>query len=131
MSYDIVIRNGTIIDGTGLPRYRGDVAVKDGRIVAVGGRISDRADGVIEADGLAVTPGFIDGHTHMDAQVSWDPLGSPSCYHGITSVIMGNCGFTLAPCKADKVEFYCDALEAVEDSPAAALLAGIDFQWEP
>ena len=130
MSYDIVIRNGTIIDGTGLPRYRGDLAVKDGRIAAVGGRISDRADEVIDADGLAVTPGFIDGHTHMDAQVSWDPLGTPSCYHGITSVIMGNCGFTLAPCKADKVEFYCDALEAVEDIPAAAMLAGIDFTWE-
>ena len=130
MSHDIVIRNGTIVDGTGLPGYRGDLAIKEGRIVAIGGRITESADEVIDASDLIVAPGFIEGHTHMDAQVNWDPLGTPLCYHGITSVVMGNCGFTLAPCKADQVEFYCHALEAVEDISAEAMLAGIDFTWE-
>ena len=99
MSYDLVIKNGTVIDGSGLPRFRADVAVQDGRIASIG-RIRDGAKKVVDAEGHVVAPGFIDGHTHMDAQIFWDPLGTCSCWHGITSVVMGNCGFTLAPAAA-------------------------------
>src|SRR5438093_187332 len=95
MSYDLVIKNGTVIDGSGLPRYRADVGVRHGRIVTIG-RIRERARDVVDAEGQVVTPGFVDGHTHMDAQIFRDPLGTSSCWHGITSVVMGNCGFTVA-----------------------------------
>ena len=125
MPYDLLIKNGTVIDGSGLPRYRGDVAVRHGRIAAIG-RIRERAREVIDADGHVVAPGFVDGHTHMDAQVFWDPLGTSSCWHGITSVVMGNCGFTLAPCaKADK-HMVVRNLQRAEDIPPAAMEAGID-----
>ncbi len=100
MPYDLVIKNGVVIDGSGLPRYRADVGVRHGKIVTIG-RINERAREVLDADGHVVAPGFIDGHTHMDAQIFWDPLGTSSCYHGITSVVMGNCGFTLAPCAVE------------------------------
>src|SRR5439155_19739415 len=96
MPYDLVIKNGVLIDGSGLPRYRPDVGVRHGRIVTIG-RIRERAREVIDADGHVVTLGFVDGHTHMDAQICCAPLASSSCCHGITSVVMGNCGFTLAP----------------------------------
>src|SRR5689334_10949988 len=99
--YDLVIRNGTVIDGTGLPRYRADVAVSGDRIAAIG-RIPGKGKEEIDATGRVVSPGFIDGHTHMDAQVFWDPLGSCSCWHGVTTVVMGNCGFTLAPGPAER-----------------------------
>ena len=99
MAYDLVIKNGTVIDGSGLPRYRADVGVRRGRIASIG-RIRERAREVLDAEGQVVAPGFVDGHTHMDAQVFWDPLGTSSCYHGITTAVMGNCGFTLAPCAA-------------------------------
>src|SRR5256885_16571824 len=97
MRYDLVIKNGTVIDGSGLPRYRADVGVNGGKITTIG-RIRENAQEVIDAEGQGVAPGFVDGHTHMDAQVFWDPLGTSSCYHGITTVVMGNCGFPLAPC---------------------------------
>ena len=84
----------------------------------------------MDADGLIVAPGFIDGHTHMDAQVSWDRIGSCSCWHGVTSVIMGNCGFALAPCKPEEREWFARCLTAVEDIPTEAMLAGIDWTWE-
>ncbi len=129
MALDLIIKNGTVVDGSGLPRYRADVGVKDGRIVEIG-RIRAPADRVIDAEGHIVSPGFIDGHTHMDAQVAWDPLGSCSCWHGVTSVVMGNCGFALAPCKPADREWFARCLTAVEDIPTEAMMAGIDWTWE-
>ena len=128
MLYDLVIRHGTVVDGTGLPRYRADVAVHDDRIVSIG-RIRDGAREVLDADGLVVAPGFIDGHTHMDAQVFWDPLGTCSCWHGVTTVVMGNCGFSLAPCAERDKDLVVRNLERAEDISGAAMAAGIRWQW--
>jgi N-acyl-D-amino-acid deacylase len=128
MPYDLVIKNGMVIDGSGLPRYRADVGVRHGRIAMIG-RIRERAREVIDADGHVVAPGFVDGHTHMDAQVFWDPLGTSSCWHGITSVVMGNCGFTLAPCQAADKHMVVRNLQRAEDIPPAAMEAGIDWAW--
>jgi N-acyl-D-aspartate/D-glutamate deacylase len=128
MPHDLLIKNGVLIDGTGQPRHRADVAVQHGRIVSIG-RIHERAREVIDADGMVVAPGFIDGHTHMDAQVFWDPLGTCSCWHGVTSVVMGNCGFSLAPCaEADKAMVVRN-LERAEDISGAAMAAGIRWGW--
>lgn len=129
MQYDLLIKNGTIIDGSGMPRFKADVAVNDGRIASIG-RINDSARETIDADGHVVTPGFIDGHTHMDAQVSWDPLGTCSCWHGITSVVMGNCGFSLAPCKESEKDMVMRNLERAEDIAPEAMNAGIKWTWE-
>ena len=129
MGLDLVIRNGTIVDGSGAARYRGDLGIVHGRIVEIG-RIRSLAQRTIDADGLIVAPGFVDGHTHMDAQVAWDRIGSCSCWHGVTSVIMGNCGFALAPCKPEEREWFARCLTAVEDIPTEAMLAGIDWTWE-
>jgi len=129
MGLDLLIRNGTIVDGSGAARHRGDVGIKNGRIVEIG-RIRAAAERTLDADGLIVAPGFIDGHTHMDAQVAWDRIGSCSCWHGVTTVIMGNCGFALAPCKAEEREWFARCLTAVEDIPTEAMLAGIDWTWE-
>jgi N-acyl-D-amino-acid deacylase len=129
MTLDLLVKNGTVIDGSGLPRYRADVGVKGGRIVQIG-RIREPAERVIDAEGMIVAPGFIDGHTHMDAQVNWDPLGSCSCWHGVTSVVMGNCGFALAPCKPEDREWFARCLTAVEDIPTEAMMEGIDWTWE-
>jgi N-acyl-D-aspartate/D-glutamate deacylase len=129
MGLDLAIKNGTIVDGSGAPRFRGDIGIQDGQIVEIG-RIRSGAKQVIDAEGRVVSPGFIDGHTHMDAQVAWDPLGSCSCWHGVTSVIMGNCGFALAPCQPDQREWIARCLEAVEDIPTEAMMAGINWTWE-
>ena len=129
MAFDLLIKNGTVVDGSGGPRYQADVGIKAGRITEIG-RIRASAERVIDAEGKIVSPGFIDGHTHMDAQVNWDPLGSCSCWHGVTSVVMGNCGFALAPCKPDAREWFAQCLEAVEDIPTEAMVAGIDWNWE-
>ena len=129
MTLDLNVKNGTIVDGSGMGRYRADVGVKDGRIVEIG-RIRVPAQRTINADGLIVAPGFIDGHTHMDAQVNWDRQGTCSCWHGVTTVIMGNCGFALAPCPPDQREWFARCLTAVEDIPLEAMLAGIDWNWE-
>ena len=128
MTYDLLVKNGTVIDGSGLPRYRADVAVRHGRIAAIG-RIRERAREVLDAEGHVVTPGFVDGHTHMDAQVFWDPLGTCSCWHGVTTVVMGNCGFTLAPCGAADRHLVMRNLERAEDISAEAMDAGIDWSW--
>lgn len=126
---DLLIRGGTVIDGSGANRTTADVGIADGRITAIG-RLTEAARHTIDADGLIVAPGFIDGHTHMDAQVMWDPLGTSSCYNGVTSVVMSNCGFTLAPCRPADREWYANCLSYVEDIPAAAMAAGMDWTWE-
>ena len=127
--YDLLIKNGMVVDGSGGARYRADVAVQDGKIVRIG-RLNDKAKQVIDADGHVVTPGFVDGHTHMDAQVFWDPIGQCSCYHGVTSVVMGNCGFTLAPCKKEEADYVFRNLERAEDISRDAMLEGIKWTWE-
>lgn len=130
MDYDLLIRNGTVVDGSGLPRFQADVGVADGRIVAVGEKLSGSAKEVIDAEGHVVSPGFIDAHTHMDAQIFWDPLGTCSCWHGVTSVVMGNCGFTIAPCKEENKELVLRNLERAEDISPAAMKAGItNWSW--
>ena len=129
MGLDLLVKNGTVVDGSGAGRYGADIGVKSGRIVEVG-RIRANAERTINADGVVVAPGFIDGHTHMDAQVAWDPLGSCSCWHGVTTALMGNCGFALAPCTPDDREWFARCLEAVEDIPTEAMVAGIDWNWE-
>ena len=126
---DLVIRNGLVVDGTGRPGRRADVGIDQGRIVAVG-RVADTARETIDAEGHVVTPGFIDSHTHMDAQMHWDPLGSSSCWHGVTSVVMGNCGFTLAPSRPNEREFIVRNFERSEDIPGAAMMTGIPWSWE-
>jgi N-acyl-D-aspartate/D-glutamate deacylase len=128
MPYDLVIKNGVVIDGSGMPRYRADVGVRGGRIASIG-RIRERGREVIDADGQVVAPGFVDGHTHMDAQIFWDPLGTSSCWHGITSVVMGNCGFTLAPCAAADKHMVVRNLQRAEDISAEAMEAGIQWGW--
>ena len=129
MTLDLLVRGADVVDGSGAPRFRADVGVAGGRIAEIG-RIRAPAKRIVDGDGLILAPGFIDGHTHMDAQVAWDPLGSCSCWHGVTSVIMGNCGFALAPCRPGEREWIARCLEAVEDIPASAMMAGIDWTWE-
>jgi N-acyl-D-aspartate/D-glutamate deacylase len=128
MQYDLVVKNGTVIDGSGMPRYRADVGVRRGKIATIG-RIREPAREVIDADGQVVAPGFVDGHTHMDAQIFWDPIGTSSCYHGITTAVMGNCGFTLAPCAAKDKHLVVRNLQRAEDIPPAAMEAGIKWSW--
>jgi len=130
MAFDLVVKNGMIIDGSGLPRYRGDVGVRDGRIVEIGRLNGAAAKETLDADGHAVTPGFVDGHTHMDAQIFWDPIGTSSCFQGVTSVVMGNCGFTLAPCREAEADLVMRNLERAEDISRAAMKAGIKWRWE-
>ncbi|MGH7988506.1 MAG: N-acyl-D-amino-acid deacylase family protein [Candidatus Binataceae bacterium] len=129
MQYDIVIRNGTVIDGSGMPRFRADIGIAQGKIATIG-KIRDGARETIDADGQVVSPGIIDAHTHMDAQVFWDPLGTCSCWHGITSVVMGNCGFSLAPCAEKDKLLVMRNLERAEDIAPEAMEAGIKWSWE-
>lgn len=126
--YDLIIRNGTVYDGSGGAPFKGDVGIAGGRIKAIG-RIREGARRVIDADGLAVSPGFIDAHTHLDAQINWDPLGTSSCWHGVTSAVMGNCGFTIAPCRPEWRERLLKGLETVEAIPVEAMMAGINWNW--
>ena len=128
MPYDLLIKNGTVVDGSGMPGYRADVAVRHGRIAAIG-RIREGARDVVDAEGQVVAPGIVDGHTHMDAQVFWDPLGTSSCYHGVTTVVMGNCGFTLAPCAEANKHLVVRNLQRAEAIPPAAMEAGIRWSW--
>jgi N-acyl-D-amino-acid deacylase len=126
--FDLVVRGGLVVDGTGTPGVRGDVAVVGERVVAVG-EVEGRGREELEADGLVVAPGFVDAHTHMDAQVFWDDLGKPACWHGVTSVVMGNCGFTLAPARADERPLVVRNLERAEDIAPEAMAEGITWTW--
>jgi N-acyl-D-aspartate/D-glutamate deacylase len=133
--FDLKITGGTIVDGTGAPRFVGDVAVKDGLIADLapsspGFGIDGEAADTIDARGKLVTPGVVDIHTHLDAQITWDPLGTPSCWHGVTSVVMGNCGVGFAPVHPDKHEWLIALMEGVEDIPGTALHEGISWGWE-
>jgi N-acyl-D-aspartate/D-glutamate deacylase len=127
--FDTVIRNGMLVDGTGAPAFRGDVAIKDGVIAEVG-KVSGAAQRTIDADGAHVTPGFVDIHTHYDGQVSWDSQLAPSSINGVTSVAMGNCGVGFAPARVDKHDFLIALLEGVEDIPGTALAEGLRWDWE-
>src|SRR5271163_477164 len=128
MSYDLLIRNGTVVDGTGAPRYRADVAIADGRIAEIG-KVTDGARKIIDASDLIVSPGFVDPHTHYDAQICWDPQISVSSWHGVTSVVMGNCGVGIAPCKPQAREIAAWDLVNVEAIPFDALSKGITWDW--
>jgi N-acyl-D-aspartate/D-glutamate deacylase len=129
VSYDLVIRDGTLVDGSGGPPRRADIGITDGIITAVGD-VDGTARAEIDAEGRVVSPGFVDGHTHMDAQVMWDELGTSSCWHGVTTVVMGNCGFTLAPARANERELAVRSIERAEDISADALAAGVEWSWE-
>ena len=129
MAYDIVIKNGTVVDGTGAPRFRADVAVADGKIAEVG-TVTDSAARVIDAADLIVTPGFVDPHTHYDAQICWDPLITSSSWHGVTSLVMGNCGVGLAPCKPESHEIAAWDLVNVEAIPFDVLGKGVTWDWQ-
>ncbi len=132
MAYDVLITGGTIVDGTGAPARLGSVAVERGRIVAVGdaGEVDGPATRTIDAEGCIVTPGFVDLHTHLDAQVAWDPIASSSCWHGVTSIVLGNCGVTFAPVRPGDREYLARTMESVEDIPATSILEGVPFAWE-
>jgi N-acyl-D-aspartate/D-glutamate deacylase len=128
VAHDLVIRGGTLVDGTGAPAQTADVAVDGGLISEVGRVGPGRTE--IDADGAIVTPGFVDPHTHYDGQATWDPLLTPSCWHGVTTAVLGNCGVGFAPVRRDRHEFLVQLMEGVEDIPGTALHEGITWQWE-
>ncbi len=129
MTYDIVIRGGSIVDGSGAEPVKGDVAIKDGLIAAVG-VVDGTAKTEIDATGQMVTPGFVDIHTHLDAQIGWDPDMTPVSWHGVTTALIGNCGVTFAPCKPEDRELLAGMMETVEDIPKQAILTGLAWDWE-
>ena len=126
---DLVIKGGTVVDGSGRPPFEADVMVHGDRIVAIG-RHQGAAGEIIDARGQLVTPGFIDIHTHLDAQITWDPLGAPLSSHGVTSAVVGNCGVGFAPCKPADREYLMFLMEGVEDIPASSMRAGMPWRWE-
>jgi N-acyl-D-aspartate/D-glutamate deacylase len=129
MTYDIVIRGGRIVDGTGKAGFSADLAIADGRIAAIG-KVSEKGKREINADGLTVAPGFVDIHTHLDAQIGWDPDCTPVSWHGITTALLGNCGVTFAPCRPQDKELLAGMMETVEDIPRHAILSGLPWTWE-
>ena len=129
MAHDLVIRGGEIVDGTGSAPVRGDVAITDGRVTHLGD-VTGSGRREIDAEGHLVTPGFVDIHTHLDAQIAWDPVGTSSSWHGVTSVVLGNCGVTFAPCKPADRRFLAEMMESVEDIPADAIMNGLPWTWE-
>ncbi|HEY7558107.1 MAG TPA: amidohydrolase family protein [Candidatus Binatia bacterium] len=129
MKYDLIIRNGKVVDGSGIPGFYADVAVSGNRIVEIG-QVSGDARRVLDADGLVVAPGIIDNHTHYDAQVTWDPLCTYSCYHGATTVVIGNCSLAMAPAHQEDREVLAGVLSHVEAIPLEAIRAGVAWSWE-
>ena len=129
MTHDLVIRNGKVVDGTGAEPVDADVAIDGDRITTVGA-VDGRGRRELDADGQLVTPGFVDIHTHLDAQLAWDPIGTSSCWHGVTSVVLGNCGVTFAPCKPGDRRFLAEMMESVEDIPADSIMDGLAWDWE-
>jgi len=127
--YDLIIRGGTIVDGSGEEKFTGDIAIQGDKIAAVG-TIAESGHQEIDAQGLMVTPGWVDVHTHYDGQATWDPILAPSSWHGVTTVVMGNCGVGFAPVRPDHHDYLIELMEGVEDIPGAALAEGIDWQWE-
>ena len=128
-SFDTVIRGGTVIDGTGAEGIIADVGIAGGRIAEIG-KIASKGEREIDAEGHVVCPGFVDGHTHMDAQINWDPIGRNSCWHGITTVVMGNCGFSVAPVRKGEEAFVVRNLERAEDISPVAMAAGMEWKWQ-
>ncbi|MET0664879.1 MAG: amidohydrolase family protein, partial [Acidimicrobiales bacterium] len=128
--YDLIIRNGTIVDGTGADARRGDVAVKDGKVVAMADQIEGEAAETVDADGKLVTPGFVDIHTHYDGQATWDDVLDPSAGHGVTTVVAGNCGVGFAPVHPGQEQWLIQLMEGVEDIPGTALAEGMTWNWE-
>ena len=129
MAHDIVIRGGQLVDGTGREPFAGDLAIDQGRITALG-QVDGRGEQELDAEGHMVTPGFVDIHTHLDAQIGWDPDLTPVSWHGVTTALMGNCGVTFAPCKPGDAELLAGMMETVEDIPKEAILGGLPWDWE-
>jgi N-acyl-D-aspartate/D-glutamate deacylase len=129
MAYDLVIRGGHIVDGTGREAVAGDIGVENGLITAMG-KVDGRGPREIDAQGQTVTPGFVDIHTHFDAQIGWDPDCTPVSWHGVTTALLGNCGVTFAPCKPADRELLAGMMETVEDIPRNAILTGLPWSWE-
>ena len=127
--HDLVIRGGLMVDGAGSDPSVADIAVKDGLITEVGLDLG-AAKRTIDAEGLVVTPGFVDVHTHLDAQVAWDPDLTPISWHGVTTALLGNCGVTFAPCKPGDRELLAGMMETVEDIPREAILEGLSWNWQ-
>ena len=127
--YDLVIRNGKIVDGSGQPSFMGDIAIQGDRIVKIG-LVEESGSKEIDAEGNLVTPGWVDIHTHYDGQVCWDEYLTPSCWHGVTTVVMGNCGVGFAPVRPGTEEFLVQLMEGVEDIPGVALNEGVSWDWE-
>lgn len=129
MSNDLIIRNGLIVDGTGNEAFHADIAVQNETIAEIG-KLSNKASREIDAEGALVTPGFIDLHTHFDAQAGWDPALTPISWHGVTTALIGNCGVTFAPCRPKDRQFLANMMEAIEDIPEQAILNGLSWEWE-
>ena len=134
MNHDIIIRNGLVVDGTGAPARRADVGIRGDLITEIteldDGGIETTGQREIDAEGRLVTPGFVDIHTHLDAQLAWDPIGTSSCWHGVTSQVMGNCGVTFAPCRPEDRATLAEMMESVEDIPRDAILESLEWDWE-
>ena len=127
--HEIVVRGGRVVDGAGAPAVAADVAI-DGGVITAMGRVGDGGREEIDASGCVVTPGFIDVHMHLDAQIGWDPFLTPVSWHGVTTALLGNCGVIFAPCRARDRELLAGMMETVEDIPKGAILSGLPWSWE-